>query len=91
VEGAEYFVFEGGEKTILKHLPVILCEICRSYLQRFNVSIGQVEKFFIEKGYEIYMLKDTRDTLVKIPQIREDGNYFFIHPRTAQSVRNFLN
>lgn len=78
VEGAELLVFSGGEKTIGRYKPIILCEVYRKWLERFHATPDDVQRFFTERGYQIFVVRDQK--IERTEQISEDGNYFLIHP-----------
>lgn len=77
VEGAELLVFEGGRETIKCFEPVVLCEVYKTWLQRFHTTPAEILNFFSGMGYKIFALQD--QIFCEIETIEEDRNYFFIH------------
>jgi len=54
VEGAEFQVLSGGEKTLKKYHPSILLEINLAHLSRHNDKPEELEKFISGLGYRFY-------------------------------------
>jgi FkbM family methyltransferase len=62
VEGAEYKVFKGGEKTIIRHKPIILSEINRIALQNVSgVDAGHFIGYLKSIGYRVVVLDGTQN------------------------------
>jgi FkbM family methyltransferase len=81
VEGAELKVFEGGERTIADHKPVILCEIEDRHTRKYGHGAGAVLEWLRERGYEGYRFDGSE--LVPAPAIDPtEINYVFL-PRRA--------
>lgn len=78
VEGAELLVFKGGEETIARFKPVVLCEIYQTWLRRFKTAPDEIQMFFDRFGYKVFRWREKR--LEEIKQATEDRNYVFIHP-----------
>ncbi len=81
VEGAEGIVFAGAERIIDRDRPTILCEVDATLLRRYQHTPDHLQHFFTHRGYEIYVL---RDNLTWVQQLKEDSNYFFIHPQKVK-------
>ena len=56
VEGAEYNVLKGMQKTIEDHKPEVLIEVLDQHLNKQNVSSNDVFNFFWERGYRSYRI-----------------------------------
>ena len=81
VEGAELFVFKGGEKTLKKHQPIVFTEMLRKWSAKFNYHPNQIIDFFKQLGYEPYVIKEG-NKLGKFSLVDEntlETNYFFLH------------
>lgn len=80
VEGAELLVFQGGQKTISKHKPIVFSEILRKWSEKFNYDPNDIFKLFRDIGYEAYMangsiLKSFRE----MTKETIETNFFFLH------------
>lgn len=90
VEGAELLVFKGGEKTILKHMPVILCEIgggCRS----FGYEPEHLFQWFSQYDYMSYYFDGIR--LVPCHGINSgnaNSNYFFVPSSKFNKINSLI-
>lgn len=51
VEGAELMVLKGAVETIVRHKPIIICELVEAQLGRFNTSIAEVRNVLDLFGY----------------------------------------
>lgn len=76
VEGAELFVFEGGRNAIERFQPIILTEIYKTWLARYQNTPDDTHRFFAAKGYDAFIFEDRK--LSKVNTVELDGNYFFI-------------
>lgn len=86
VEGAEFFVFKGGMKTIEQFKPIILSEISRINQSKFSYHPNDLIQFFKEKGYDCFLTTDSG--LRKIKEITEkttETNAFFLHTKKHSS------
>ena len=87
VEGAEYFVFQGGKNYIEKCQPIVFSEMLRKWSAKFNYHPNNIINFFNDLNYNCYIIKDKR--LKKIKEITEETletNYFFLN----KEKHNFL-
>ena len=76
VEGAELLVFEGGKNVLNRDKPVVLCEAYEAWLKRFGRKREDLLRFFSQLHYQAFALNGKE--LIRIKELREDGNYFFI-------------
>lgn len=86
VEGAELFVFQGGEKTIERYKPIILSEISRTNQDKFSYHPNNIIKFFKEKGYLCFVANE--QGLQEIKEVNENTqemNAFFLHTKRHSS------
>ncbi len=82
VEGAEFFVFQGGLKTLKRDKPIIFSEMLRKWAAKFNYSPNKIIETLREIGYECYRILDKE--LVKFTQMTEETvetNFFFLDPK----------
>lgn len=75
-EGSEFLVFQGAKGVINKYRPVILSEIDRGHLHRYQQTTDSVEQFFSKLSYLIYIYKN--GSFVKAHSLAKESNYFFI-------------
>jgi len=84
IEGAELFAFRGGEETISRHLPSVICEINPWFLEGFGIGLEELTGFFIDKGYRLFRYRES-DGRKRLQSVRPDeileDNYVFLHPR----------
>lgn len=67
VEGFEYNVLLGGEKTIEKYKPTIIIEYSPAYYQKSNPSHSkEILSFFKEHNYTIFDLEDNKKEITNI-------------------------
>ncbi|MBA3484936.1 MAG: FkbM family methyltransferase [Pirellulales bacterium] len=53
VEGAELMAFQGAQKTLCQHRPIILSELYAPLLARSGSSIPEVLQFFRNRDYDV--------------------------------------
>lgn len=51
VEGAEFLVFKGGEKTLREHKPIVFAEMLRKWSEPFGYHPNDMIAFFATCGY----------------------------------------
>lgn len=77
-EGAEPNIISGMKSTIERYKPIIVCEILLD-----DVG-GEIEKLFVEFGYEFFLSKGK--DLIPVKRIQKNisddeiYNYFLVHP-----------
>jgi FkbM family methyltransferase len=80
VEGAELFVFKGGEATLKKHQPIIFTEMLRKWSAKFNYHPNAIIDFFKTLDYLPYAIHGEK--LQKFDLVDEntlETNYVFLH------------
>lgn len=80
VEGAEFFVFKGGIKTLEKQKPIIFVEMLRKWTSKFNYNPNDTIALLKGIGYTCYVAKNNR--LVEFQKMTEQTiqtNFFFLH------------
>jgi FkbM family methyltransferase len=81
VEGAEWFVFQGGKDTIAASKPVVMAEILRKWSAKYDYNPNEIFAFFRKLGYQAF----TTDGLTLLPfetmtEATRETNFFFLHP-----------
>lgn len=90
VEGAELFVYEGGEKTIANNLPIVFTEMLRKWSAKFGYHPNDIILFFSRFGYNCFFVNSNLE-LQKIMSINNNTpntNFFFLHPDKHASILN---
>ncbi len=80
VEGAEYFVIKGAQKTIRKFKPILFFEILRKFCKFYNYSPNEILFNLKSHGYHCYEIKT--DYIKKINKITDktvSTNFLFLH------------
>lgn len=77
VEGYEYFVFKGAEKTILKYKPIILTEINGKWTKRYGISVRDVNDLLCSFGYDSYTLRENQLRRINVENSTEE-NFFYL-------------
>jgi FkbM family methyltransferase len=80
VEGAELMVFQGGERTIRRDLPIVFSEILRKWSAKFNYNPNEIFKLFRKIGYKAFTVKNA--SLIKFEYMDDstiETNFFFLH------------
>jgi FkbM family methyltransferase len=73
VDGGEYDVLLGGEKTFLKHHPHILFEYSPGNYSRSGVALGMVQQCMKRWGYNLYFIHDFRGHFSHLSPITKDS------------------
>ena len=93
VEGAELFVFQGAENSIVKFKPIIFAEMLRKWTAKFDYHPNDIIKFFKNIEYLCFFVTDNE--LVQISNIDNDTlstNFFFLHKeKHALQISKFCN
>lgn len=87
-EGSEFRILKGGEKTISKYLPIIICEVL------FDFNEDKIESIMNEFDYEFYLFKEGR--LIKaetLMRAEDDGvrDCFFVHPDKYPMIEEYIH
>ena len=80
VEGAELYVFNGGQEVIQRDYPIIFTEMLRKWTAKFNYHPNDLISFFKKFGYSCFITRD--NLLVRFDSVDEstiETNYFFLH------------
>lgn len=62
VEGAELEVLRGADITIRAKRPVLMVEVSRTQLDRHGASVRQLDRWFSQQDYDLYVSSGTRNT-----------------------------
>jgi FkbM family methyltransferase len=87
VEGAEYFVFQGGSKTFGEHKPVVFTEMLRKWAAKFGYSPNDIIAYFKSFGYKCYVSNEGK--LRQIDEVTDgtlETNFFFLHSIRHQEL-----
>lgn len=57
VEGAEFFVLQGGAQYLKSHDPVICLEVHAKWLEKLGITTGQLVDLLDSFGYKVYDLR----------------------------------
>ena len=80
VEGAELFVFAGGEVTLRQYKPIIFTEMLRKWSAKFNYHPNQIIEFLSELGYRCFIIKENRlEGFSSMDQNTVETNFVFLH------------
>jgi FkbM family methyltransferase len=91
VEGAEYSVMIGGEKSIRKYQPIIQCELGFDYVE--SASSLKLINYLKGMNYRLYYCNDTMK-LVKIDESKlKEGehNYYFLLNKHQKYYSQLIN
>jgi len=83
-EGSELLVYKGAQRLIQEQNPVILSEVDKGYLSRFNHTISDLEDFFLKNKYRFIVYRN--GAFKELNHIRENGNYFFVHQSKLKGI-----
>lgn len=81
VEGAELFVYQGGERIIKEYKPIVFSEMLRKWSAKFGYHPNDIILFFKELGYKCFVI-DKQGYLKEINEVNEgtiETNYFFLN------------
>jgi FkbM family methyltransferase len=80
VEGAELFVFKGGQTALRQHTPIIFTEMLRKWTAKFSYHPNDIIDFLKQFGYACFV--GSGKQLVPFGRVDEqtiETNYFFLH------------
>lgn len=80
VEGAELMVFQGGERTICRDLPIVFSEILRKWSKKFDYNPNQIFEMFRKIGYRAFTVQGSNlAEFEKMDEATIETNFFFLH------------
>lgn len=81
VEGAEYFVYQGGFETFKNHKPIVFTEMLRKWAAKFDYHPNDIITFFSEIGYDCFYSQNGKlKSITKITDDTTETNFFFLCP-----------
>jgi FkbM family methyltransferase len=81
VEGAEYFVFQGGFETFKNHQPIIFTEMLRKWASKFGYHPNDIINYFYQFGYMCFVTSNSKLKLInQVDDNTIETNFFFLHP-----------
>ncbi len=87
VEGAEYFVFQGGLETFKNHKPIVFTEMLRKWSSKFGYHPNDIIDFFATNGYTCFtMNKGKIDPIGDITTETVETNFLFLHTVKHKSL-----
>ena len=80
VEGAEYFVYQGGLETFKHKKPIIFTEMLRKWAAKFGYHPNDIIKYFSQFGYKCFIANKGKLKIVdKVDDQTIETNFFFLH------------
>lgn len=91
-EGAEKFVFEGGQKVLDQLKPVVYTEMLRKHAARFSYHPNEIIELFKKLGYSAYVIENDRIRhFDKMDDSTLETNFLFLHDKKHEPIiREFL-
>jgi FkbM family methyltransferase len=80
VEGAEYFVYQGGIETFKNHKPIVFTEMLRKWAAKFDYHPNDIINYFTQFGYNCFIVSQSK--LIKVEEVSDqtkETNFFFLH------------
>ena len=81
IEGAELLALKGARKTLIKHKPIIIIEVCSKHLKNFGYSVKDIYKFFNDINYiaitTVQNLEKFEEKSLNDPNFNDD--IIFVH------------
>jgi FkbM family methyltransferase len=89
VEGAEYFVYQGGYETFKNHKPIIFTEMLRKWAAKFDYHPNDIIDYFKNFGYNCFVAnKGKLKIFDKVDDQTVETNFFFLHENKHSHIRN---
>lgn len=90
VEGSEFLVINGGEKSIQKFLPILFIEQVEDWCNKFNYTTSELTSFLFSMGYKMFEI--TGQNLCQLQKIDTNNidnfNFLFLHEKKHESFIN---
>ena len=92
VEGAELLVFQGGQQTIKRDLPIVFSEILRKWSAKFNYDPNEIFELFRSFGYKAFTVNGhVLSEFYKMDESTIETNFIFLHAeKHANLVRRYI-
>lgn len=87
VEGTEFFVYQGGAKTIERCRPIIFSEMLRKWCAKFGYHPNDIISFLGGLGYACFVISGIG--LAQIDTVTDstvETNYFFLHEEKHKNL-----
>jgi FkbM family methyltransferase len=80
VEGAEYFVFQGGNKAFNEFKPIVFTEMLRKWAAKFSYHPNDIINYFVQFGYLCFSVNQGKLNKVEVvDDLTIETNFFFLH------------
>ncbi|MET3133350.1 FkbM family methyltransferase [Oxalobacteraceae bacterium GrIS 1.11] len=92
VEGAELFVFQGGQALLARDQPIVFAEMLRKWAAKFDYHPNQIIALFSALGYRCFTAGDASlREFFAMDQETVETNFFFLHgARHAALIESLL-
>jgi FkbM family methyltransferase len=91
VEGAEYFVYQGGLETFKNKKPIIFTEMLRKWAAKFGYHPNDIINYFFQFGYNCCVAHKGKLKIVnKVDDKTIETNFFFLHEKKHSHIINEL-
>ncbi len=92
VEGAEYFVYQGGLETFKNKKPIIFTEMLRKWAAKFDYHPNDIINYFFQFGYKCFIANKGKLKIVdEVDDQTIETNFFFLHESKHSHVINKFN
>lgn len=89
VEGAEYFVYQGGFETFQHNKPIVFTEMLRKWAAKFGYHPNDIINYFIQFGYICFSGNKGKLKIVdKVDDQTIETNFFFLHENKHSYIIN---
>lgn len=89
VEGAEYFVYQGGFETIKINKPIVFTEMLRKWAGKFGYHPNDIINYFFQFGYKCFIANKGKLKIIdKVDEQTIETNFFFLHESKHSHVIN---
>jgi FkbM family methyltransferase len=82
IEGFEFFMLQGAEKTLQKFRPALLLELSDRVLARHGQTVGEVLAWLSVRGYDPQYLDEANAAIRPVQPGETEGDFLFL-PRQA--------
>jgi FkbM family methyltransferase len=89
VEGAEYFVYQGGFETFKNYKPIVFTEMLRKWAAKFGYHPNDIINYFFQFGYKCFVAnKGKLKKLDKVDEQTIETNFFFLNENKHSHIIN---
>ena len=90
VEGAEYFVYQGGLETLKKFKPIIFSEMLRKWSAKFDYHPNDIINLLKQIGYLCFVIRGRKlEEFTLMDENTLETNFIFLHKeKHAQQVKD---